>query len=63
MADPPAGEPRFQGESIQANMAACAITTALIALSIVTVRLYTRFFLTAARFQIDDSQWWSLYKS
>ncbi|KAL3479194.1 hypothetical protein BJX99DRAFT_268605 [Aspergillus californicus] len=54
MAEPPAGEERFSGESIQANMAACAITTALIALAIVLLRLYTRVFLTAARFQIDD---------
>ncbi|KAL4973900.1 hypothetical protein BDW66DRAFT_161693 [Aspergillus desertorum] len=36
-------------------MAACAITTALIALAVVGLRLYTRFFLTAARFQIDDT--------
>ncbi|KAL2833277.1 hypothetical protein BDW59DRAFT_168985 [Aspergillus cavernicola] len=54
MANPPAGVRRFEGETIQANMAACAITTALIALAIVGLRLYTRFFLTAARFQIDD---------
>ncbi|KAL4921172.1 hypothetical protein BDW62DRAFT_175067 [Aspergillus aurantiobrunneus] len=54
MADPPAGERRFGGESLQANMAACAIITAAIALIVVGLRLYTRFFLTAARFQVDD---------
>ncbi|KAL4874376.1 hypothetical protein BJY04DRAFT_226121 [Aspergillus karnatakaensis] len=54
MAEPPAGKERFQGESIQANMAACAIATPLIALAVVVLRLYTRFFLTAARFQMDD---------
>ncbi|KAL4892368.1 hypothetical protein BDV59DRAFT_193867 [Aspergillus ambiguus] len=54
MADPPAGVQRFDGETIQANMAACAITTAIMALAVVGLRLYTRFFLTAARFQIDD---------
>ncbi|RDW69039.1 uncharacterized protein DSM5745_08799 [Aspergillus mulundensis] len=54
MADPPAGVERFEGDSIQANMAACAITTAVIALAVVALRLYTRFFLTAARFQFDD---------
>ncbi|KAL4770456.1 hypothetical protein BDW60DRAFT_224023 [Aspergillus nidulans var. acristatus] len=55
MADPPAGVQRLNGDSIQPNMAACAITTALIAVAIVGLRLYTRFFLTAARFQIDDA--------
>ncbi|KAL4929380.1 uncharacterized protein BDV17DRAFT_290699 [Aspergillus undulatus] len=54
MADPPAGRRRFEDESIQPNMAACAITTALIALAVVALRLYTRCFLTDARFQIDD---------
>ncbi|PLB47125.1 hypothetical protein P170DRAFT_448802 [Aspergillus steynii IBT 23096] len=54
MADPPEGVRRFEGDSIQANMAACAIVTALIALAVVGLRLYTRIFLTAARFQMDD---------
>ncbi|KAJ5286985.1 hypothetical protein N7478_002671 [Penicillium angulare] len=54
MANPPAGVERFAGDTIQPNMAACAITTAVIALAIVVLRLYTRIFLTAARFQMDD---------
>lgn len=53
--EPPPGEKRFGGESIQSNMAACAITTALIALAVVVLRLYTRFFLTEAKFQLDDA--------
>ena len=54
MADPPAGVRRFEGDTLQPNMAACGITTALIALAVVGLRLYTRFFLTVARFQVDD---------
>ncbi|KAH8430787.1 uncharacterized protein LDX57_008450 [Aspergillus melleus] len=54
MADPPAGVRRFDGDTLQPNMAACGITTALIALAVVGLRLYTRFFLTVARFQVDD---------
>lgn len=54
--EPPPGEKRFGGESIQPNMAACAITTALIALAVVVLRLYTRFFLTEAKFQLDDGR-------
>ena len=56
MANPPAGHSRHEGESIQANMAACAITTALIALTIVAIRLYTRIRLTEAQLQIDDGK-------
>lgn len=52
--EPPPGEQRFGGESLQPNMAACAITTAIIALAVVALRLYTRFFLTEAKFQLDD---------
>ncbi|KAL4810222.1 hypothetical protein BDV18DRAFT_156592 [Aspergillus unguis] len=54
MAEPPAGVRRFAGDTLQPNMAACGIVTALIALAVVGLRLYTRFFLTAARFQFDD---------
>lgn len=54
MADPPPGRQRHGGDTLQPNMAACAITTAIIAVAVVGLRLYTRFFLTAARFQMDD---------
>ena len=56
MANPPAGTSRFEGDTLQPNMAACGITTALIAVGVVGLRLYTRIHLTEARFQIDDSK-------
>lgn len=61
MAEPPPGVSRFAGDTIQPNMAACSITTTVIALMTVAIRLYTRFFLTEAKFQIDDGKYQSSF--
>lgn len=56
IANPPARTSQFEGDTLQPSMAACGITTAIIAVAVVGLRLYTRIRLTEARFQIDDGK-------
>lgn len=56
LADPPPGTSRFDGSSLQFEMGASGVVTAVIAFIVVTLRLLTRTYIVKTSLRIDDCE-------